>query len=67
MDNEPLYFEEINNASENQLSDYKESDTDAEIVNVQCTKKVIIITKIVKNKKPVIRIASKFTDLLPNV
>ena len=67
MDNEPLYFEEINNASENQLSDYKESDTDDEIVNVQCTKKVIIITKIVKNKKPVIRIASNFTDLLPNV
>ncbi len=37
MDNEivaPLYFEEIYNAPENNLSGYKESDTDDEIVNV---------------------------------
>ena len=31
---QPLYFEEINNVSENQSSGYKESDTDDEIVNV---------------------------------
>ncbi|CAB4420234.1 unnamed protein product [Rhizophagus irregularis] len=37
MDNEivqPIYFEEINNASEKQSSGYEESDTDDEIVNV---------------------------------
>ena len=73
---QPLYFEEINNVSENQSSGYKESDTDDEIVNVnKVTLKIgdlfndwesvqVIIDSYAKQNGFVINKSRKDTDLI---